>query len=192
MPPLAIDELCAALEAPLPSPAGGSAAAAVAAIAASLVAMVGRGSPGWPDGAAAAAAATGLRERLLALGGEDVEAVAGALAASRAARSETDRDSGELAQALTRATRVPLEIAGHAAEVAGLAARAVAEGKRPMRPDAEAAAALAETAGRVALAIVHTNLAAPGLPGDETDRLREAAAETGEMLERLAAAGGRA
>jgi formiminotetrahydrofolate cyclodeaminase len=188
MPPLAIDELCAALEAPLPSPAGGSAAAAVAAIAASLVVMVGRGSPGWPDGGSAAAVATGLRERLLALGGEDVEAVAGALAASRAAGS----DPAELARAFARASQVPLEIAGHAAEVADLAVRAAAEGKRPMRPDAEAAAALAEAAGRVALAIVHTNLAAPGLPGDETRRLREAAAATEERLERLADARGRA
>lgn len=175
MPRLAIDELCEAFEAPVPSPAGGSAAAAVAAIAASLVVMVGRGSPAWSDGAQAAVSAAGLRQRLLALGGEDEEAVAALLVASRtAARVESGADRAGFVQALARASQVPLEIAERAADVAALAARAADEGKRPMRADADAAAALAVAAARVALAIVDANLTAPGLPQAEVDRLQKA------------------
>ena len=127
-------------------------------MAASLVVMVGRESPGWPDGAAAAFDAATLRDRLLALGAEDVQAFAGVLTASR------DALSGALVEALVHASEVPLEIAERAADVAELAACAATEGKRPLRPDAEAAAILAEAATRAAALLVGVNIAA--LPGD--------------------------
>lgn len=151
-------ELLDGLDAAAPSPAGGTAAAVVAAMAASLVVMVGRESPGWPDGAAAAFDAATLRDRLLALGAEDVQAFAGVLTASR------DALSGALVEALVHASEVPLEIAERAADVAELAACAATEGKLPLRPDAEAAAILAEAATRAAALLVGVNIAA--LPGD--------------------------
>lgn len=175
---LEMDRLCEEFEAPVPSLAGGSAAAAAAAIAASLVVMVGRGSPDWSEGAAAAASAAALRDRLLALGGEDVEAVAALLVAFRS-RSHPGPGDGEqaLVRALVRASEVPLEIAKRAADVAELAACAGQKGKRPMRADAHAAATLAAAAAQIASSIVTGNLAVlpPDHPGEETARLREAA-----------------
>ena len=175
---LEMERLCEQFEAPVPSPAGGSAAAAVAAIAASLVVMVGRGSPDWSEGADAAGAAGVLRDRLLVLGGEDVEAVAAVLTASRAASRSTvgDRPT-DLDRALLRASQVPLEIAERAADVAVLAARAAQEGKRPMRADAAAATILAVAATQVASSIVSRNLTAlpPGHPHAEIPQLLEAA-----------------
>ena len=169
---LEMDRLCEAFEAPVPSPAGGSAAAAVGAIAASLVAMVGRDSPGWPAGADATVAAAGLRDRLLALGGEDVEAVTAVLSAQRALAADGEAQFGE---AMVWASRVPLEIAECAAEVSVLAVDAAREGKRPMRADAEAAVLLARAATQVAVTIVAGNLGAPGMPAETAGRLGELA-----------------
>jgi formiminotetrahydrofolate cyclodeaminase len=161
---LPLDNLLAELEAPAPSAAGGSAAAAAAAIAASLVVMVGRGSADWAEGGAAAAAAIELRDRLLVLGGEDADAVAGLIGALRAERSG-EGDRVELDSARLRAVRIPLEIAEDAAEVTALARDAARSGKEPMRPDGDAAAALAETAARVAVSIAQLNLSA--FPADD-------------------------
>jgi formiminotetrahydrofolate cyclodeaminase len=180
---LELERLCEEFEAPVPSPSGGSAAAAVAAIAASLVVMVGRGSPEWSDGPDAAVAAAALRDRLLALAGEDVEAVAVVLAASRIPSGSGSGDGqSELVRALVHASQVPLEIAERAADVAALAGSAAQEGKRPMRADAAAAAALAVAATQVALSIVGGNLTAPGLPLQEMERLSEAARLASERV----------
>lgn len=161
-----LGELLDALEKTAPSAAGGTAAAVVAAMAASLVVMVGRESPAWADGAAAALGAATLRERLLALGAEDVQAFAAVLTASR------ESDSGALVEALIRASEVPLEIAERAADVAELASRAASGGKRPLRPDAEAAAVLAEAATRAASLLVRVNVAALPAAGYETTKSR--------------------
>lgn len=182
---LEMHRLCEEFEAPVPSPAGGSAAAAVAAIAASLVVMVGRGSPDWAAGADVAASAAVLRDRLLALGGEDVEAVAALLAASRASPHSVPGDGeSELVRALLRASQVPLEIAESAADVAVLAAAAAHEGKPPMRADAEAAAVLAAAATQVAASIVSGNVSAfpPGSAREEMPRLLEAARLAAERV----------
>ena len=56
-----LDEFLDALEAPAPSPCGGSAAAVAAAMAASLVTMVARSSPGWADAPGIATQARALR-----------------------------------------------------------------------------------------------------------------------------------
>lgn len=169
--PETLDELLAGLAAAAPSPAGGTAAAAVAAMAASLVVMVGRESPGWAAGADIAARATHLRDRLVALGAEDVQAFAAVLAASRA------DDSGAFAKALVRASEVPLEIAERAADVAEIATRAATEGKRPMRPDAEVAGILAEAATRAATLLVRVNVRAlpAGSAGETAAQLLSAA-----------------
>lgn len=174
---LEMERLCEQFESPVPSPAGGSAAAAVAAIAASLVVMVGRGSPEWSEGNDAAASAAALRDRLLVLGGEDVEAVAAVLAASRSpSHSGLGDGQSDLVRALLCALQVPVEIAERAADVAELAAGAVQEGKRPMRADAAAAATLSAAAARVASSIASGNLAAlpPDCFPEEIARVREA------------------
>jgi glutamate formiminotransferase/formiminotetrahydrofolate cyclodeaminase len=161
-----VSALLGGLEAAAPSPAGGTAAAVVAAMAASLVVMAGRQSPGWPDGAAVAADAERLRDRLLALGAEDVQAFAAVLAAFRSS------DAGASSKALVHAAEVPLEIAECAADVAELAVRAAADGKRPLRPDAEAAAILAEAAARAAALVVRVNATALPADGDQTTKTR--------------------
>ena len=170
-----VDELLTGLAAAAPSPAGGTAAAVVAAMAASLVAMVGRESPAWPAGAETAARAARLCEQLVALGAEDVQAFAAVLTASRAG------DSDALAAALVHASEVPLQIAERAADVAEIATHAALEGKRPLRPDAEAAAILAEAATRAAALLVRVNVAAlPASSANETAARLLNAAQTAE------------
>lgn len=170
------------LEAAAPSPAGGTAAAVVAAMAASLVVMAGRQSPAWPDGAAVAADAERLRDRLLRLGAEDVQAFAAVLAAFRGS------DAGASTAALVHASEVPLEIAECAADVATLAGRAAADGKRPLRPDAEAALILAEAAARAAALVVRVNATALPAEGDQTTKTRLLAAAVAAQA-RASAAG---
>jgi len=168
--PIELGGLLAALQAPAPSPAGGTAAAAAGAMAASLVVMVAQASPAWVGGAAAADAAAGLRDRLLQLGADDVEAFAAVLAAQRA--------TADLDGALLGAARVPLAIAECSATVAELAAAAQESGKSPLRPDAVAAAILARAATQAAAQLVGVNLArlSPGHADDERTRLHRAAA----------------
>ena len=168
----------------MPSPAGGSAAAACAAMAASLVVMVGRGSPDWREADAAAAAAEKLRDELLVLGGDDVDAVAALLTATRRERDGVEGAGEELRQARLQMAEVPLAIAEHAAEVLTLARQAVRDGRRSMRPDAAAAASLATTAARVARSIVGLNLAgfAAGDQPPEVERIRGAARAVSERI----------
>lgn len=170
-----VELLCEEFQAPFPSPCGGSAAAVVAAIAASLVVMIGRNSPEWPEGEDAAASAAVHRERLLSLADEDVEVVAAVIAAGRG--GQHDDGGSDLVAALLRSSEVPLEIAEHAAEIAVFARIAAREGNKRMRADVEAAASLASAAAEVAAAIVAGNLRAPQLPAsdDRVQRLREAA-----------------
>ncbi len=176
----ALEELCEEFAAPIPSPAGGSAAAATAALSASLVVMAGRGSPQWEDGEAAAAQAAQLRDRLTALGREDISAVGQLIhlrrqtigAAPAAPGVESDgRD------VLVHGASVPLEIAQLAAAVVQLAEQAVANAKRPMRADAAVARTLAAAAARSAASIVFVNLRNTGfeqIPA-QARNLREAA-----------------
>ena len=171
---LSTEQLCDAFESPLPSPAGGSAAAVAGAMAASLVAMVGRGSSDWAEGLDAAASATLLRRRLLELGAEDVEAVAAVVASRR------DGDDSAQADAWVWASRVPAEIAARAADVAVLAVSASENGKRPMRADAVAAVSLARAATGIAASIVAANLGSRRVPVDVARSLQDAAGDAAE------------
>lgn len=166
-----------AFAAPAPSPAGGSAAALAAASAAGLVAMVGRGSPGWEGGRETAERADALRRELLALAEDDVTAIAGLLAAFRGSTGS----SGERDAALRSALEVPAAIARCAAEVASLAAAGASAGKRVMAADAAVAAALAATAARAAALVVEVN-------ADALRRVPEAAVETASLGSTRAAA----
>ena len=158
--------------------------------------MVGRASPGWPEGLATATAAADLRQRLLALGQEDVDAIANVIRLTgRRERSGPDSPEAraERARAVLRASSAPLEIAELAADVAGLAAHAAMKGKRPLRADASAARALAVAAAQTAASVVTGNLGASTYapPADDAMRLREAALrasvraeETGSHVDR--------
>ncbi len=146
------------LEAPAPSPCGGSAAAVAAAMAASLVTMVARGSEGWADGAGIAAQARSLRARLTALGTEDAAAFARVLTTMQGVQGTAEQRDFALGAALLHAAEVPLRIAEAAADVTELAATAAVEGAPRLRPDATAAAALAEAATRAAAHLVEINL----------------------------------
>lgn len=152
------------LEAPAPSSCGGTAAAVTAAMAAALVAMVGRGSRTWPEGAGVAAQAGALRTRLTSLGADDAAAFAEVLVTMHDRSGTPAQRDFALEKALLRAAEVPLRIGEAAADVAELAALAAAEGSPHLRPDAAAAAALAEASVRAATHLVEINLAI--VPGD--------------------------
>ncbi len=172
---LSVASLLEALEAPAPSPSGGSAAALAGAMAASLVVLVGRRSPSWPDAVGIAAQAGSLRARLIDLADEDVRAYAAALEALAAARESGGARDHLLGVALEGAADVPLRIAGACADVAELAALAASSGKPQLQPDATTAVLLAEAACRSAARLVEVNLAT--LPGDS--RHDEALAHAG-------------
>lgn len=163
-PGVSLDAFLDALEAPAPSPCGGTAAAVSAAMAAALVAMVGRGSSSWPEGAGIAAQARALRARLMALGADDATAFENVLVTMRHGTGSPEQRDFALGTALVRAAEVPLHIGEAAADVAELAALASIEGSPHLRPDAAAAAVLAEAAVRAATHLVEINLAV--MPGD--------------------------
>lgn len=154
-----LDAFLDELEAPAPSPCGGTAAAASAAMAAALVAMVARGSSDWHDAAGIAAQAKVLRTRLTALGADDAAVFEKVLATARDRSGTRAQRDFALGGALLKAAEVPLQIAEASADVAELAALAAAEGKAQLRPDAAAAVALAEAAVRAAAHLVEINLA---------------------------------
>lgn len=158
-PALGLDEFLDALEAPAPSPCGGSAAAVAAAMAASLVTMVARSSPGWAEAPGIATQARALRSRLTRLGDEDAEAFGEVLSVLREPTGSREQRDFALGVALLHAAEVPLRIAEAAADVAELAALASVEGSTQLRADATAAAALAEAATRSAAHLVDINLA---------------------------------
>ena len=154
-----LDAFLEGLEAPAPSSCGGAAAAVSAAMAAALVTMVGRGSADWSDGAGIAAQARTLRNRLTALGADDAAVFANVLVTMRDRSGTPAQRDFALGEALLRAAEVPLAIAEAAADVAELAALATSEAAPYLRPDAAAAATLAEAAVRAATHLVEINLA---------------------------------
>ena len=172
------DRFLAELEAPVPSPCGGSAAAVAAAMAASLVTMVARENTQWTDGPGIASQARALRERLTMLCADDVAAFGDVLAVIRSRAGTPEQRDFALGEALLHAAEVPLQIAEAAADVAELAALASTEGSPQLRPDATTAAILAEAAVRGATHLVEINLAT--IAGDHNsvraERLAAAAA----------------
>jgi formiminotetrahydrofolate cyclodeaminase len=139
-------------------PAAGSAAALTAAMAASLVAMSARVSRGaWADAAGVAAQALALRARCVGLAAEIADRFASATAALE---RRTD-----VAEPLHRSVDPLLAIADASADVARLAAFTAPRCEGASRADAVSAAALAESAARVATVLVASNLAVR--PGDE-------------------------
>ena len=144
-------------------PGSGWVAAVSGGLAAALVAKAAARSEGWGGAEGARAQALDLRDRLLALAGQDARAYEHALTALER------RDSG-LARALDRAAEVPLAIAESSVDVALLAAEAAEAADGSARADASAAAALAAGAARAAVRLVEVNL----VTVEEDERLARA------------------
>ena len=165
-------ELAEAISSAEAVPGSGWVAAVSASLAAGLVAKTAARSEGWSGAEGARAQALELRDRLLALGGQDARAYERALTA-------LERREANLARALAQAAEAPLAIAETAADVAELAAGAAVSADGAARADASAAAALAAGAAKAAAKLVAVNLAT--LTDDErlgrADRAAEAAAD---------------
>lgn len=157
-------------------------AAVAGAMAAALVAMAAR-----PHGELGVVAqADSLRARLLELAEEDAEVLQHALEAL-AGRSDDPRVEArdfQIGEALRRAADAPLAIAEAAEDVATVAADLAARIEGPEKPDAAAAALLAEAAARMAAHLVTINLAM--VEGDERLlRARVAAEGAGASARRV-------
>jgi formiminotetrahydrofolate cyclodeaminase len=139
-------------------PGSGWVAGVSGAFAAALVAKSAARSEGWSGAEGARAQALELRDRLLALAGQDARAYEQALAA-------LERRDSSLARALAKAAEVPLAIAAAAGDVAELAAEAAERADGHAQADGAAAASLAAGAALAAAKLVAVNLAAP--EGDE-------------------------
>ena len=150
-------------------PGAGAVAALNAAAAASLVELAARATDAseWAEAAGAAAQARKLRDRLVPLARQDAEAYQEAVA-----KLKERGDDFALGEALAKAADIPLEIAEHAENVAGLAAEAADRATGDVRADASAAAALALGAASAAAKLVEVNLAMQ----DEDPRLARARA----------------
>lgn len=169
----------AALAAPLPAPAAGSALALVGALAAGLVEKSARLSTGhWARAAETADRSEALRARLGPLAREDAQAYTVTLTALRAAGGDPELR----AAALALAADTPLAIAEAAAEVAHLAAALALHGNPTLRTDAQTAALLAEAATRSAAALVETNL--DGSADERIELVRSAAVAAADARSR--------
>jgi formiminotetrahydrofolate cyclodeaminase len=143
-----------------PVPASGTTAALVGAAAAALLEKAAAVSTEWPGRDDAGRQARALRDRLAALAPADVDAYEDALAAVRGASGLSPEQRELVArEAFAGAADVPLAIAEAAADTAVLAMHTAAGCKPSVRPDAVAAALLAEAAARAAALLVEANLA---------------------------------
>jgi formiminotetrahydrofolate cyclodeaminase len=173
-------ELAEAISSTEAVPGSGWVAGVSASLSAALVAKAASRSEGWAGAEGARAQALELRDRLLALAGQDARAY------ERAIGALERRDSG-LSRALDRAAEVPLLIAETVADVALLAAEAAEAADGTARADASAAAALASGAARAAFRLVEVNLLT--VPDDERlGRARLAADAAAEAAGRALAA----
>ena len=178
---LPLHDLLDELASESPAPAGGSAAAAAIAMAAALVEMGARRSPGWEDAAGVAAQARSIRLRTTPLLQADADAYAASLDALAAvdATPATGRDEA-IADALTGAADVALQIAQAGTDAAYLAELVADRGEPSGRDDAQAAAVLAEAGTRVAAALVAANLVTA--EGDERESAAASCARSAAMV----------
>ena len=160
-------------------PGSGWVAGVSGSLAAALVVKVASRSEGWLGAEGARAQALELRDRLLALAGQDARAYERALSA-------LEERGSTLQRALVRAAEVPLAIAETAADVAELAAQAAEAADGAERADASAAAALASGAARAAARLVEVNLAT--IAEDERVSRARRAAEAGDEAAKSALA----
>jgi formiminotetrahydrofolate cyclodeaminase len=155
-----------------PAPGGGGSAAVATAMAAALVEMAaGLSTDHVADAAVLGAAAGDIRRRALTLVDEDAAAYGRVLDAYRLPRDlHPEARRRAIGKALEEATAVPLEIAGLAADVAGLGNRLVAGGNPNLEGDAATAVHLARAAARAAARLVELNVQQGKLDGEWCDR----------------------
>ena len=153
------------------APGGGAAAATAVAMAAGLVGMSARLSHDkLDDSAALAARADALRARAAPLAQADARAYGRVLEAYRMPKNEDPRARREeIANALSAAAEIPLEVAEIAAEVASLGVGLAENGNANLKGDSIAATLLAEAGARSAAVLVAINLR------DNQDHRRERA-----------------
>jgi formiminotetrahydrofolate cyclodeaminase len=162
-----------------PAPGGGAVAALVTAMASSLCAMAGRFSePPDADPSPLVRRAIALADAAPPLAQADAVAYGRFLEARRLPR-EPDPEARRqaIAEATSRASDVPLEVARLAAEAAELSATMAAEGNPNLRGDAITAALLGAAAARAAATLVAINLAGSDDPRVEESATLAAAAE---------------
>jgi formiminotetrahydrofolate cyclodeaminase len=173
-----LDELATAE----PAPGSGAVSALVVAAAGAMLAGAARASrSSWPEAGGIAAQAALLRARALELAGEGSEAYARALAVLAETPGETseERDTA-IADALSEAAELPLEIARAGADAAVLAATLADRADPTTVGDVCAAALLAQGAARAAASLVGINLTtAPGDPRIERAKTLAEDAEIG-------------
>jgi formiminotetrahydrofolate cyclodeaminase len=150
-------------------PGGGASAAWGCAIAAGLAEM----AAAFGELDAVGAEARELRARALELAERDGEGYAPVLEALRLPRSDPDRPS-RLADALSAAAETPLAIALASARVAELARIAARDGRRSVRGDAAAGAAIAAGACQAAAGLVEENIGGREPPDPRVARAQEA------------------
>jgi formiminotetrahydrofolate cyclodeaminase len=133
------------------APGAGVVIGLAAGLAAALAAMGARFADG--DGALLVDRADELSAAAIALAQADPAAYGGYVEARRSAATRA-----QVAAALDRAVEVPLELAGVAAEVAGLGLRLVLDGNPRLRGDSATAVLLAVACARAAAVLVVENL----------------------------------
>lgn len=175
---MSLAELLERVAARTPTPGGGSSAALTCALGAALVEMAARFAD--PDSPAAAVArrAAELRDLVLSLAEEDLQAYGPVLAALRIPVSDPGRAQA-LDAARARATDPPLGVARAAVEVAELGVTAGRGGSAHLIGDAITGVLLAAAAGRSAAELVALNLA-----GQADDPRRAQAAELAKRAAR--------
>ena len=153
------------------APGGGAAAATAVAMAAGLVGMSARLSHDKLDESAALSArADALRARAAPLAQADARAYGRVLEAYRMPKNEDPRARREeIANALSAAADIPLEVAEIGAEVASLGVGLAENGNANLKGDSIAATLLAEAGARSAAVLVAINLR------DNQDHRRERA-----------------
>jgi formiminotetrahydrofolate cyclodeaminase len=181
-----------------PYPAGGSASALAGAIGASLLMMaatIPKTRSGSAEEAAELAAAAvrlhTIRDTLLRLVASDSEAYANVIAALRATRATEEERAQRheaIAQAMRRATEVPLETLRAARHGLALAVSVASNATRAAGSDINVAIELLTAAVRGASSSVSTNLEAL----KDREYVEEIAAERGMLEEEAAEDAGRA
>jgi methenyltetrahydrofolate cyclohydrolase len=187
---LSLAAITAAVDSEDPTPGGGAVAACAGALAAALAGMAARfsarGAAGPGPFASLVGQAGALRARCLRLADDDAEAYAGYVAATRLPRDpDPEIRKRAVRAALDHAAAVPLELAGTAAELAGLAEQLARTGNRHLRSDAVTAALLASAVTRSAAVFVAGNVG--GTDDPRIARARTAAAEADAAAQRCVA-----
>jgi len=163
-----VDALLEAFSSADPTPGGGGAAVLAVALSASLCAMAARlSTPQMTRAPQLAAEALSLCDVLAPLGDRDAHDYLAVIAARQDpdGASDTADRRQPVADALSAATEVPMEVIDMGTRLAEMAAELVEEGNPNLRGDALVAAVLAGAGVEAAATLARINLA--GSPDDQ-------------------------